>query len=116
MKSGRLWGAVAAVIALLMNGVYLSLIHQQGDSPAIWFVAGLTMAGLLALYGALRTARGRRPALIASGVLLLGLGLAAILTIGLSIILAGLLAIIAAARTGSVQPATPTATIGPERS
>ncbi|MCU7726920.1 hypothetical protein ODJ79_24605 [Actinoplanes sp. KI2] len=82
-----------------MNGVYLWLIHEQGNSPAIWFVAGLAVAALLALYGALPTAPARRPALIAAGVLLLGLGLAAILTIGFPIVLAGLLAIIAAART-----------------
>ena len=107
MNSGRLWAAVTAAIALLMNGVYLWLIHQQGNSPAIWFVAGLAVAALLAGYGALRSARGRRPALIASGVLLLGLGLIAILTIGLPIVLAGLLAVIAAGRTGTTQPATP---------
>jgi hypothetical protein len=107
MNSGRLWAAVTAVIALLMNGVYLWLIHQQGDSPAIWFVAGLAVAALLAGYGALRGARGRRPALIASAVLLIGLGLVAILTIGLPIVLAGLLAVIAAGRTGTTRPATP---------
>lgn len=109
MNSARLWAAVAAVIALLMNGVYLWLIHQQGNSPAIWFVAGLAVAALLAVYGALRTAR-RRPALIASGVLLLGLGLVAILSIGLPIVLAGLLAIIAAGLTGSTRPTTPRTT------
>ena len=109
MNSGRLWAAVAAAIALLMNGVYLWLIHQQGNSPAIWFVAGLAVGALLAVYGALRTAR-RRPALIASGVLLLGLGLVAILTIGLPIVLAGLLAIVAASLTGGAQPTTPRTT------
>jgi hypothetical protein len=107
MNSGRLCAVVAAVLALLMNGVYVLLIHQQGNSPALWFVAGLAVAALLAGYGALRSARGRRPALIASGVLMLGLGLAGILTIGLPIVLAGLLAIIAATRTDNARPATP---------
>jgi len=109
MNSARLWAAVSAAIALVMNGVYLWLIHQQGDSPAIWFVAGLAVATLLAVYGALRAER-RRPVLIASGVLLLGLGLVAILTIGLPIVLAGLLAIIAASLAGSTHPTAPRTT------
>jgi hypothetical protein len=117
MNSGSRWAAVSAAIALLMNGVYLWLVHQDGNSPAIWFVAGLAVAALLAGYGALRTARGRRPALIASAVLQLGLGLAGILTIGFPIILGGLLAIIAASRTGSAPSTRPgTAAIGRERS
>src|SRR6266496_4204604 len=101
MTSGRLWAAVTAAIALLMNGAYLWLIHQQGNSPAIWFVAALAVAALLAGYWALpAAARGRRPVLTASGLLLFGLGLAGILTIGLPIVLAGLLAIVAATLTG----------------
>jgi hypothetical protein len=117
MNSGRLCAAVSAAIALLMNGVYLWLIHQDGNSPAISFVAGLAVAALLAGYGAVRTAPGRRPALIASGVLQLGLGLIGILTIGFPIILGGLLAIIAAVRAGSTPSTTPaTAASGPERS
>lgn len=117
MNSGKLWAAVTAAIALLMNGVYLWLIHQQGNSPAIWFVAGLAVAALLAGYGASPATRGRRPALIASGVLLLGLGLVGILTIGFPIVLAGALAIVAAGRTGNAQPAPPRpAATGHERS
>ena len=117
MNSGRRWAAVAAALALLMNVVYLWIIHQQGNSPAIWFVAGLALAALLAGYGALRSARGRRPVLIASGVLMLGLGLVAILSIGLPIVLAGVLAIVAAGRTANAQPASrEAAAIGPERS
>jgi len=117
MNSGRWWAAVAAVLALLMNGFYLWLIHQQGNSPAIWFVAALAVATLLAGYGALRAAPGRRPALIASGVLMLGLGLVGILSIGLPIVLAGVLAIVGAVRTTSTQPETrETATIGRPRS
>src|SRR4051812_30883924 len=99
-----------------MNGVYLWLVHHDGNSPAVWFVSGLVVAALLAGYGALRTAHGRRPALIASGVLQLGLGLAGILTIGFPIILGGLLAIIAAGRAGSASSTTPATTaIGQER-
>jgi hypothetical protein len=50
-------------------------------------------------------------------VLQLGLGLAGILTIGFPIVLGGLLAIIAASRTGSAPSTRPeTAAIGPERS
>ena len=116
MNSGSRWAAVSAAIALLMNGVYLWLVHHDGNSPAIWFVAGLAVAALLAGYGALRTAPGRRPALVAAGVLLAGLGLLGILTIGLPIVLAGLLAFLAAARTDHPRRTTPRpAAIGQER-
>jgi uncharacterized membrane protein YbaN (DUF454 family) len=77
--------------------VYLWLINKQGDRPAAWFLAGLAVAALLAAYGSAGQARGRRPALIVSGVLLLALGLLGILSIGLPVIAAGVLAIVAAA-------------------
>jgi hypothetical protein len=95
MTSGRLLAAASAAIALTMLVIYLVLIDRQGDRPAVWFVAALAAGVLLAVYGAMR---GRRAALIAAGVLLVALGLAGILSIGLPIIVAGALAIVAAGR------------------
>src|SRR3954447_26113517 len=95
MTSGKRLGVAAAVLAVIMIAVYLVLIAQQDGEPALWFVAGLAAGAVLAGYGAVRD---RPPALIAAAVILLALGLLGILSIGLPIIAAGILAIIAAAR------------------
>ncbi|WP_433303119.1 hypothetical protein ACQP2F_11130 [Actinoplanes sp. CA-030573] len=90
--TSRLCALAAAAIAVVMLIVYVGLIRGEGDEPAMWFVAGLAAAVLLAVVGAIRPGR---PALTASGVLLVGLGLAGILTIGLPILAAGGLALTA---------------------
>ncbi len=90
--------AAAAAITAVMMVLYLALIRQQGDEPAAWFVAGLAAAGLLSTYGIVRAAPNRRVALAASAVLLLGLGLLGLLSVGLPIVGAGALALVAAAR------------------
>ncbi|GAA2628514.1 hypothetical protein [Paractinoplanes durhamensis] len=95
MSSGRVPAAASAAIALVMIAVYLGLIAHQDGEPAVWFVAGLAAAALLAAYGAARPAR---LALIAAGVLMLAFGLLGILSIGLPIIVAGVLALVAAGR------------------
>ncbi|GIM94166.1 hypothetical protein [Paractinoplanes toevensis] len=100
MTSGKRLAVAAAVITLIMIAVYLGLISRQGNEPALWFVAGLAVAAVLAGYGAIGAARARRPALLAAGALLLVLGLLGILSIGLPIIAAGVLAIVAAGRSG----------------
>jgi hypothetical protein len=95
-----LLAAAPAVIAVLVLGLYVGLMWQQGEQPVAWVVAVLAAAAVLAGYGVLRTARRRRWALTASGVLLAVLGLLAILSIGLPILVAGVLALAAAARDG----------------
>jgi hypothetical protein len=90
-----------------MTVLYLALIRQQGGQPAAWFVVGLALAGLLSLYGSVRAAPGRRVALAASAVLLLGLGLLGLLSVGLPIVLAGVLALVAAARGRSAMARPP---------
>jgi hypothetical protein len=77
-----------------MLAVYLVLIHSEGDRPAIWFVTGLAVAALLAAYGV----RWGVTALVVAGVLMLGLGLLGIFSVGLPIIVAGVLALAAAGR------------------
>lgn len=96
MTSTRFLAAAAAAVALLMIAGYLALIHSQGDEPAIWFIAGLAVGALLAAYAAMSHSSRRRPALLVSGVVLSALGLLGILSVGLPVIVAGVLAFIAA--------------------
>ncbi|WP_430791822.1 hypothetical protein [Actinoplanes sp. G11-F43] len=98
--------AAAATITAVMTVLYLTLLNQEGDGPAAWFVTGLAAAGLLAGYGIARATPSRRAALIAAGVLLLALGLLSLLSIGLPIIAAGVLALVATTRgrTGTPRP------------
>jgi hypothetical protein len=91
---------IAAVIAATMAGLYVGIIKQQEGDVAAWFVAGLAVAVVLALYGAVRSAPRRTPALAVSGGLMAVLGLLGILTIGLPILAAGALALAAAGRAG----------------
>jgi hypothetical protein len=92
-----LLAAIAAVIALIMIGLYIGLISQQGDHVAAWFLAGLASATLLSIYGALRAAPWRGLALAGSGVVMAVLGFLSILSIGFPIFCAGVLALVAAA-------------------
>jgi hypothetical protein len=88
----------AAVVAVLMAGLYLGLVAGQDGDPAPWFLAGLLLAAVAGAYGAARAAPRRRAALLACGALLVVLGALAILSIGLPILVAGVLALVAAAR------------------
>ena len=89
---------IAAVIALVMIGIYIGLILQQGDQVAVWFVAALAAAAILAIYGVARTVPWRRWALAVSGVVMTVLGFVSILSIGFPILCAGVLVLVAAVR------------------
>jgi hypothetical protein len=90
--------AIAAVIALIVIGLYVGLIRQQGGQVVAWFVAGLAGAAVLSVYGVVRSAPRRGLALALSGVVMALLGLLAILSIGCPVLVAGVLALVAAAR------------------
>ncbi|MEV0897208.1 hypothetical protein [Actinoplanes sp. NPDC049802] len=90
--------AIAGAIALIMIFLYAGLIRQQGGQVAAWFLAGLAIAALLSIYGAARAAPGRRSVLAVSGMMMVALGLLGILSIGLPILGAGVLALVAATR------------------
>ena len=96
--------AVSAVLAVVMAVVYVSVMHSQDDDPLAWVMAVLIVAAALAGSGAFGGASYRRTALVASGVLLVGLGVLAILSIGFPILIAGVLALVAAA-TSAPRPA-----------
>jgi hypothetical protein len=88
----------ASVLALAMLGVYVSIIHQQHDQPAPWAVAALVVGAAAAGYGAVGSRAHRRASLLLAGATLLALGALAILSIGLPILLAGALCVVAAGR------------------
>jgi len=88
----------AAVLAIAMAVVYVRLMHHQGDRP-LWWVLGALVAGASgAGYGAFATGRPRTAALVGAGVVLFALGVLAILSIGLPILLAGALSLVASLR------------------
>lgn len=107
MGRGRLdaIAVTASVLAVAMLVVYLSVIRQQEGEPAAWVVAALIGGAAAAAYGAVVAAPYRRAALGLAGLTLMVLGMLAILTIGLPILVAGALCLMAAARQKSV-PAT----------
>jgi hypothetical protein len=94
---------VAAAVALIMLVVYVQIMREQDDSPQVWVLAVLGGSALLAGYGALRTSRLRTAALATSGMALVLLGLLAILSIGFPILLAGVAALVAAARSATLR-------------
>ena len=89
---------IAALVALATLGGYIGLVSQEGDDVAVWFVAGVALAAVLAMYGAPYSAVWRSPALVVAGLTLRVLGFLGILTVGCPILGAGVLAVIAAAR------------------
>ena len=92
----------ASVLAAAMVMVYLAVIQEQAGDPAAWAVAALIGGATGAAYGAVVRAPYRRPALVLAGLVLMVLGVLAVLTIGLPILLAGALCLVAAVRRGPV--------------
>jgi hypothetical protein len=99
--------AIPAVIALIMIGLYIGLMSQQGGHMAAWFLAGMAAAAILSIYGVARAAPWRGLALAVSGVVMAVLGFLSILSIGLPILCAGVLALVAAARAASAVARSP---------
>ncbi|HVL26544.1 MAG TPA: hypothetical protein VM390_00235 [Acidimicrobiales bacterium] len=91
----------AAVVAAVMLVVYLVIAASEGDNP--WagvglFAAILTVAAVSAAVGALLPYGARRTALLSvAALLLVGVGVLGIFTIGLPLLVAGLCAFGAAA-------------------
>lgn len=77
---------------------YLAVLRQQGGDPAAWFLALVVLGAVAAGYACLRRARHRRPALVAAAALLTPAGLLGILSVGLPLLLAGGLCLVALAR------------------
>jgi hypothetical protein len=101
-----LTSAAACVLTLVMLAAYLLVLGGQDGSPAMWAVAvfGVAVAGTA--YATSLRATYRRPVLVLCAVLLLALGLLAIFSIGLPILVAGLLCIAAVLRQGPAESST----------
>lgn len=100
--SERGWDYVPAAVAAAAGATaigYARLMRSQGDSPLLWVLAILLSAAVLAGYAASRSAPRRVEAIAASGVVLMSLGFLAMFSIGLPILLAGVVAVAFAAQT-----------------
>lgn len=105
-----LLAVVAALVAIAMTAVYRGLIESQGDDSPLWWVqAALVLAALLALAGTPTGSPRRGPVLLAATGLLGVIGVLGILTIGLPILFAAALALVAALRDPSAATESPTA-------
>jgi hypothetical protein len=92
-------GLVAASVTLVAadGGIYLWLIHHQDDGgPVWWFVAGLCVVIVLGL-GSFLPALPRPVAALVGGVILLALGILGIFSVGLPLLVAGILMLAGAA-------------------
>jgi hypothetical protein len=97
-KGVDLLAVAASALAAVMTAVYVGIMNSQDDPPLAWVLVALLGAMALTAYAAFTGSPMRRQALVvAAGVLGL-LGLLAIFSIGLPILLAGVLAGVAAAR------------------
>jgi hypothetical protein len=81
-----------------MVAVYLAVIDEQGGEPLAWVTVVLVAAAVAAGYATWVPAPHRRVLLVGAGVALVGLGVLAILSIGVPIIAAGVLALVASLR------------------
>ena len=93
----------AAIVAAGMAVFYVWLIGQQGNQPLPWVLIILLVGALLAAYGALWRVPYRRTALVPAVIALTVLGVVGILSIGLPILAAGILALVSLLRPGRHQ-------------
>lgn len=78
--------------------VYAMLMRSQGHAPLLWVIGVLVLAAGLATFGATRAAAFGPGALSISGVLLMMMGVLGVFSIGLPLLLAGVVAIVSAGR------------------
>ena len=78
-----------AALSGAMAVTYLGLMAAEGDTPLWWVLLVLGVGVVAGLAGAPTAAAGRRVVLLGGGLLLVALGVLAILSIGLPILLAG---------------------------
>lgn len=89
---------VGTVLIWTVLVAYLNVMADQGDSRVAWFTGGLAVTGTASAYGVWRAGPGRRVALIASACLLLPLGILAMFSVGLPLVVAAALLAGAAGR------------------
>lgn len=101
---GTVAAMVAAAVAMVMLFVYLGIMRQEADSPAPWFVAALVLGVVAAGYGANPPSPHRGSALMLAGSVLAAIGVLVIFSIGLPILLAGALCLLAGVRSAARPP------------
>jgi hypothetical protein len=94
-------GAVLLSVAVLV--ALFAITGAEGDSPAWWYVV-LLLAAVTGLGYGMTSGSHRVTALLVASILLLALGLLGIFSVGLPLLLAGVLGLVAATRTLSVTP------------
>ena len=104
------WGVlplVAAALALATAALYLGLILAEPDRPAAWFLGAVLLGAAAAVYGAHPASAHRRAALLLAGLDLAVMGVLALLSVGWPLVVAGLLCLVAAARSRRARPISP---------
>jgi len=96
----------AAIVACGVAVVYVWLMRQENDQPVAWFLGGLVLSVLLCGYGSARVPL-RRTALAAAGGIMVVIGWLGIFSIGLPVLIAGIAALLAAARPRVASRPTP---------
>jgi len=99
---------VGAFLALVMTITALALGDVTNDSAALIFAVPLALATSGAVYGARRDAIARRRVLLWSGFVLAALGAIALASIGMPIVLAGILVVTAGFRHQDAEALTAT--------
>ncbi len=81
------FGAIAGTaVVVVMTITYLVIIDAQDSDPAYWFVVLLLVVASAGLYAARKDSPHRKRALLAGAVLLFGLGLVSLPSIGLALV------------------------------
>jgi hypothetical protein len=91
--TSRVLAAVATVLALGVLVAVFAITDSQGSSPALWFVVLLAAACTGLGYGAVGGPQ-RGAVLISASLLVLMLGVLAIFSVGLPLLVAGVLGVI----------------------
>ncbi|HET6560826.1 MAG TPA: hypothetical protein VFG72_03045 [Marmoricola sp.] len=98
VRAVDLVAVASGVVAATMAATYVGVIRSQGEQPLAWVLVVLVGGALAAMFGAPLRAPHRRLVLWTAGTVLILLGLLAILSIGLPILVAGALALVAGSR------------------
>jgi hypothetical protein len=96
----------AAVVAGGVAVTYVWLMRQENDQPVAWFLGGLVLSMLLCGYGSARVPL-RRTSLAAAGGIMVVIGWLGIFSVGLPVLVAGIVALLAAARPREANRPTP---------
>ena len=93
--------AIGSLLALGTLALYLVLMRAEADRPVAWVAAALGAGAATAAYGSVGSAGYRTWALAAAAAVLGVVGMLAIFSVGLPVLVAGVLCLAGAARATS---------------